>query len=358
MLNEIKPGQRICQAVILRLQKVGNSSNGGVFARGMAEDNSGKVQFICFEKEIVNRMRNLTGPEAMIVTGNVDIVKYSKDLAFQIVVQRMEEPLPEDDLSNLLPAGDFDMELYRNKLQGLIALIRKPTIRSLLEKIFSGPFLEDFCKNPAGMRMHHAYLGGLLEHSVDVASLAVSMADSIGKVDKDLVIAGALLHDIGKVREISANIGFPYTTEGRLLGHITMSAFMVREAAMELKIPMSQLSMLEHIILSHHGDNEKGSPMACATKEAFIVHYADSLNAIMNQFDVKDKKNPWEFNRMLQRFLYVKEPEARKAPAPAGIQTEIPRGSEAGEVKGQKAGEKKDGEIKVGPDKCNGALFC
>jgi 3'-5' exoribonuclease len=132
------------------------------------------------------------------------------------------------------------------------------------------------------------------------------MAEAIGNTDKDLITAGALLHDIGKVKEISSGMGFPYTTEGRLLGHITMSVLMVREAAMELKMPAAALQQLEHIILSHHGDQEKGSPMACATKEAFIVHYADEVNSIMNQFNVKESKSAWKYNDVMKRYLLVK----------------------------------------------------
>ena len=306
MLENIKAGERICQAVLLRLQKVGNSSNGGVFARGTAEDNSGKIQFIAFEKDIVNRLRELDGPKAFIVSGPVDIVKYSSTLALQVVIQKLDNIMPEDDISNLVPTGAFDLEIYRKKLENLINGVKTPTLRTLLKKIFSGKFYDDFCKNPAGTKLHHAYLGGLLQHSVDVTELAVSMADTIGNADKDLVTAGALLHDIGKVREISAGMGFPYTTEGRLMGHITMSALMVREAALELKLPVSSLNQLEHVILSHHGDQEKGSPVACATKEAFIVHYADEIDAVMNQFAVKDSKSPWEFNNMMKRYLLIK----------------------------------------------------
>ena len=306
MLENIKAGERICQAVLLRLQKVGNSSNGGVFARGTAEDNSGKIQFIAFEKDIVNRLRELDGPKAFIVSGPVDIVKYSSTLALQVVIQKLDNIMPEDDISNLVPTGAFDLELYRKKLENLINGVKTPTLRTLLKKIFSGKFYDDFCKNPAGTKLHHAYLGGLLQHSVDVTELAVSMADTIGNADTDLVTAGALLHDIGKVREISAGMGFPYTTEGRLMGHITMSALMVREAALELKLPVSSLNQLEHVILSHHGDQEKGSPVACATKEAFIVHYADEIDAVMNQFAVKDAKTPWEFNNMMKRYLLIK----------------------------------------------------
>ena len=305
MISEIKAGERFYQPVVLRLQKVGTSSNGGVFAKGTVEDNSGKVQFIAFEKDIVNRLRNLEGPKAYVIAGPVDIVKYSSNLALQVIIQKLDPIMPEDDISNLVPVGDFDITQYQAKLAGLIEGIRTPSLRMLLQKIFSGKFYEDFCKNPAGTKMHHAYLGGLLQHSVDVASLASLMAREIGGADKDIVVAGALLHDIGKVREISAGIGFPYTTEGRLLGHITLSVFLVREAAMELKVPLPALQNLEHVILAHHGDNEKGSPMACATKEAFIVHYADEINAVMNQFERKNKKLQWDFNPMLKRYLLL-----------------------------------------------------
>ena len=185
----------------------------------------------------------------------------------------------------------------------LIRAVRSPMIRSLLDNIFTGAIYDKFIVNPAGTRMHHGYIGGLLQHSVDVAELAVAMAAQIGNADKDLIIAGALLHDIGKLREISPQLGFPYTDEGRLMGHIAMSSMLVQDIAARLKIPAQKLEQLQHILLSHHGDNEKGSPIACVTREAFIVHYADEIDAIMNQFSKNEGKNPWEYNKMLQRFL-------------------------------------------------------
>lgn len=303
MINDFKAGIKICQAVLLRVQKIGNSSNGGVFARGLLEDNSGRIPFICFETGIVDKMRNLEGPTAFMVGGSVDINKFSTDMALQVIIQRLENLLPEDDISNLLPKGNFNEEEYKTKLANYIKAVRTPGLRALLESIFSGATYEQFTINPAGMRLHHAYLGGLLQHSVDVAGIAVAVAEQVGNVDKDLVIAGALLHDIGKLREISSQIGFPYTNEGRLLGHITMSVLMVQEAAAKLRIPSSRLEQLEHILLAHHGENEKGSPVACATREAFIVHYADEIDSIMNQFSTHEGKNPWEFNKMLQRYL-------------------------------------------------------
>lgn len=303
MIKDFKAGVKIIQPALVRVQKIGNSSNGGVFARGILEDNSGRVAFICFEASLVDKLRQMEGAEAFMVSGAVDINKFSNDMALQVVVQKFDNLLPEDDITNLLPKGNFNEQEYVTRLQNLIKTVRNPGLRALLEIIFSGNVYDKFIMNPAGMRMHHAYIGGLLQHSVDVAGIAIALAEQIGNVDKDLVVTGALLHDIGKLREISSQIGFPYTNEGRLLGHIAMSVMMVQEAAAKLKLPAARLEQLQHILLSHHGENDKGSPVACATKEAFIVHYADEIDAIMNQFDTYDDKGAWEFNKMLQRYL-------------------------------------------------------
>lgn len=303
MIKDFKAGSKIIQPALVRVQKIGNSSNGGVFARGLLEDNSGRIPFICFEAGLVDKLRQLEGAEAFMVSGAVDINKFSNDMALQVVVQKFDNLLPEDDITNLLPKGNFNEQEYITRLQNLIKTVRNPGLRALLETIFSGNLYDKFIMNPAGMRMHHAYIGGLLQHSVDVAGIAIALAEQIGNVDKDLIVAGALLHDIGKLREISSQIGFPYTNEGRLLGHIAMSIIIVQEAAAKLKLPAARLEQLQHILLSHHGDNEKGSPVECATKEAFIVHYADEIDAIMNQFETYDDKNPWEYNKMMQRYL-------------------------------------------------------
>lgn len=308
MINEFKAGIKICQAAIVRVQKIGNASNGKMFARGMLEDNSGRISFVCFDAASVDKLQGVEAPTAFMVNGTVDINKFANDMSLQMIVQKFEDILPNDDITHLLPKGDFDIEAYKGKLNDLIRSVRSPLIRPLLENIFTGTIYDKFVINPAGTRMHHGYIGGLLQHSVDVAGLAVAMAEQIGNADKDLVIAGALLHDIGKLREISPQLGFPYTDEGRLLGHIAMSAMMVQETAARLKIPAARIEHLLHILLSHHGDNEKGSPVACVTKEAFIVHYADEVNAIMNQFEVNDGQGTWEYNKMLQRNLFYGKP--------------------------------------------------
>ena len=308
MLSELRAGQAVLrQAALVRVQKVGVTSKGGVFARGILEDNSGHVAFICFEASLAEKMRGLEGPTAFLVSGSVDINKIANDMSLQLMVNGLAELVPGDDISNLVPTGDFDVDAYKNKLMNYIKAVRTPTLRRLLETMFSGNLYDAFVINPAGMKLHHAYIGGLLQHSIDVTDLAVAMADRIEGVDKDLVIAGALLHDIGKVKEISSEIGFPYTNAGRFMGHIAMTSLMVQEAAMKLNISSQRLEQLQHILLSHHGENEKGSPVACATREAFIVHYADEINAIMNQFEHREGKGAWEYNRMLGRNLLMEK---------------------------------------------------
>ena len=306
MINEFKTGLKIDQIVLLRLQKVGNSSNGGVFARGLIEDNSGCVPFICFEAGIVEKLRAFDAPKAVRVAGNVDINKFAGDMSLQLIIQKLADVKACEDISHLLPQGNFDKVEYEERFQKQINSINDKGLRELVKEVFSGSAYQQFLINPAGMRLHHAYVGGLLHHSVCVADLACALADKIGGMDKDLVLAGALLHDVGKLKEISPDMGFPYTTGGRLLGHITITVMMVSEAAAKLgSVDEKKLQQLLHIILSHHGEQDKGSPVACATKEGFVVHYADEIDAIMNQFDVNNTEGTWEFNKMLQRYLYL-----------------------------------------------------
>lgn len=308
MLNQFQAGDKIRHTILFRVQKIGNSSNGGVFARGTVSDNSGTMPFVCFDSYAVELLRALTGPKALLATGTLDVNRYANDGSLQLMLQKIEEPLATDDLSHLLPDGDVDLKKYEQKLTKLIEKINNVGIKRLLEKFFSGQTLFSFRTNPAAMSYHHAYVGGLMEHSVDVAELAVAMGEKVKDVDFDLLVAGGLLHDIGKLREISQEIGFPYTEEGKFVGHIPLGAMMISEYAAALQPPLKgqKLDELLHIVLSHHGEQEKGSPVSCKTKEAFIVHYADELDAVMNQFRHLEGKG-WQFNKMLSRGIFLSE---------------------------------------------------
>lgn len=305
MIRDLQLGNAMEQPCLVRLQKVGTSSNGKPYAKGLLEDNSGCIPFICFEAGPIGRLRTMEAPSPYIIGGKVDVNKYSTTMAYQVIVQKVQAVTGEDDLSNLLPSGHIDLEKYKTEFQAFMGRIQDDGLRELVETLFSGNTLRQFLKNPAGMRLHHAYVGGLLHHTVCVTRLAVAMAGAIGNVDLDLVIAGALLHDLGKIREISSDLGFPYTTEGRLMGHISIGAMAVDRAARKIPdLSADRRERLLHIILSHHGDQDKGSPVVCVTKEAFIVHYADEVDSIMNQFHEKERSESWEYDKMLQRYLW------------------------------------------------------
>ena len=186
MINEFKTGLKIDQIVLLRLQKVGNSSNGGVFARGLIEDNSGCVPFICFEAGIVEKLRAFDAPKAVRVAGNVDINKFAGDMSLQLIIQKLADVKAGEDISHLLPQGNFNKMEYEEKFKQQINSINDMSLRAIVEEVFSGPVYQQFLINPAGMRLHHAYVGGLLHHSVCVADLACALADKIGGMDKTL----------------------------------------------------------------------------------------------------------------------------------------------------------------------------
>ena len=308
MLAQFRVGDEIRHSVLMRLQKAGQSSNGGVFARGTVEDNSGTLSFICFERETVELLKEVNGATPMVIFGVVQADRYSTDGAVQVLVRRAEPVNDDDDLSHLLPYTPKDIEEYKGRLEGLIAGVSKIHLQELLRAILSGKTYASYVKHTAAMRLHHAYIGGLLEHSVDVARLAKVMAIETGNVDVDLVVTGALLHDIGKLEELSSGMGFEYTDLGRMIGHVSLGAMLVERTILkQTDFPPEDTQALLHILLSHHGKVENGAPVACVTKESFIVHHADELNSVLSQFGDCEGKTNWRYAKMLNRYIRVSQ---------------------------------------------------
>ena len=308
-LAELRVGNRLeKQEAILWVQKSSQSANGSWFVRGTLEDPSGAMGFICFNADSVARIKELTEAVPAVVSGQVQADRYGGEGKLQFLADYIDLLPPGKDVSHLLPAASKDMEEYKQKFLKLVAQISRPPLRELLGEIFSGSRWERFIRNPAAKRFHHAYIGGLLEHSVDVAEMALAVAATVPGVDRDMVIAGALLHDIGKTEEISADIGFSYTEAGHLVGHITAGALIIDAAARQVQfLSEAERKSLLHIVLSHHGSRDKGSPIGCATREAVIVHYADELNAVLQQFvETAEKEGAgWNFNKMMGSMIRV-----------------------------------------------------
>jgi 3'-5' exoribonuclease len=204
---------------------------------------------------------------------------------------RIEEIAPLrvdlDDLVLFLPRSARGAEHMDAELASAIASVKDEGLSALLRSLLgAGTDTGDaFRLAPAAKQNHHAYLGGLLEHTLSVVRVCDLLASHYGAViDRDLLIAGALLHDLGKVREIGARAGFPYTDEGKLLGHILIGLQMVDDAAAAVaSLHSARLLLLQHLIASHQGRYEWQSPREPRTIEALVLHYADDLDAKLNQ---------------------------------------------------------------------------
>lgn len=218
----------------------------------------------------------------------------------------------EVQLADFLPEGDRNPEEMKLALSALVTSCTEPHITKLLKAFFDDPqFLQLYCTAPAAKGMHHVYLGGLLEHSLAVAGLVDAIMPLYPELNRDLLIAGALLHDVGKVREMTYLRSFDYTDEGKLIGHITIGVEMLHERICTLGgFPEETAMLLKHMILSHHGQYEFGSPKRPKTVEATVLNYLDDMDSKINGIRThvrKDTANPsrWTaYHRLYDRYFF------------------------------------------------------
>jgi 3'-5' exoribonuclease len=238
--------------------------------------------------------------------------------------------LPDDavDLADFLPESTRDRQEMRLQLEALVASLRDPYLLALMESFLGDePLMARYVTAPAAKGMHHVFVGGLLEHSLAVAGLVDAIAPSYPGLNRDLLVVGALLHDVGKVREMTYLRSFDYTDEGKLLGHITIGVEMVHEKVMAIPGFPDELALLiKHMILSHHGQYEFGSPKRPKTLEATVLNYLDDLDSKINGISSHMQKEPAEqrwtsYHRLYDRYFYRdrlgEQPSAEAAPPPA-----------------------------------------
>lgn len=217
----------------------------------------------------------------------------------------------EIDLTQLVMSSPIAEEILEGRLQALRRTVRDESLNLLLSRILDHPeFGVLYRQAPAAVKIHQPYRRGLWEHSVAVTELALGFAASYGEVSADLLTAGALLHDVGKIFEYNFGRAISYSTEGRLLGHIVMGVDLIsREIAEILNFPPDVRTQLLHIIASHHGRYEWQSPRRPKSMEAIIIHYADALEAELWQFRRTKDENPDEewspYIRSMERYLYL-----------------------------------------------------
>ncbi len=221
-------------------------------------------------------------------------------------VERTHDRLDGFREEDCIPCSPRPLDEMWGQLQSLVNSVANPWVRRLLELVLEryGDRLRIW---PAALLVHHAYRGGLLEHLLQIAEVGTVLAASYG-VDVDLVVAGAVLHDLGKLEELRYDGVTTYSRRGNLVGHITIGVQMVHELAESIEgFPDELRTRIEHLIVSHHGDRELGSPVEPMTEEAFILSAVDQLDAQLHQFrrHVAEDGNRGEFTAFHPRFRRV-----------------------------------------------------
>src|SRR3954454_13396828 len=254
-------------------------------------------------------------------TGDFLLVKGKVQLfqgALQMILSHIDRVPPEKvELDDFLPHTEQDVSKLYERLRGILMRLGNPHLRALAECfLMDEKFVQAFCKAPAGIRVHHAYLGGLLEHVVTILDAADRIAPLYPELDRDLLLMGVFLHDLGKVRELTYDRSFGYSDEGQLLGHLVIGVEMLSERVRRVPdltgepFPAELLLRLKHMILSHHGSHEHGSPKVPMTPEAIALHLLENFDAKVHSFtrDIREDRNSpsaWTpFNQALQRRLF------------------------------------------------------
>jgi len=254
----------------------------------------------------------------------------------QLVIQELDRlDAVHIDLADFLPVSSRDGVEMLAELRQLVAGLSDPHLRGLMQAFLDDDeFLRHYCQAPAAKAMHHAYLGGLLEHSLAVAALAQDISCRYPDLNRDLLVVGALLHDVGKVAELRYERSFEYTDAGKLLGHIMLGVEMVDAKLRTLAdFPAGLAMLVKHLLLSHHGQYEYGSPKRPKTLEAVILNFIDDLdskiNGVRTHIDREpDNESTWtQYHRLYDRYFFKGgNPGAvgQGAPVPAATPAVVP----------------------------------
>jgi len=235
------------------------------------------------------------------------------------------------DEALLIPSTREDIDDLWRRLRTLLdAEVERPAMRRLAAETLAA-YGAELREHPAAKSMHHAYRGGLLEHVVSMAELAVAVCGHYRELDRDLMLLGVLFHDLGKLRELGAMPANDYTLEGRLVGHVVLGRDLLRERCAAIAdFPDDLRLLLEHLVLSHQGKKEFSSPVEPMTPEAVALHFIDDLDAKLNQLRIARESSPGMlYHRGLARYVYLPPPEGpplngAEPPEPAAALPEQP----------------------------------
>jgi 3'-5' exoribonuclease len=312
-INQIEPGQPIDDIYIVKDPILRSTTRGDLYIAMFLTDRSGQLNGRMWQATEA-AYKSLPKPGFVHIKGRSEL--YQNNL--QIVVNNIALIAPDKvNIDDFLPRTKKDTKQMFEEVKQTMGQIKNPQLKALVEEFLTdSELMEKFCNAPAAMKLHHDYIGGLLEHIHNMLWVAVAILPLYPEVQPDLVLAGIFLHDIGKTEELTYDMTFSYTDSGQLIGHISKSLIMIHQKADALRsggtqIDQAVLDALGHIILSHHGAYEFGSPKLPATVEAFMVCYIDNLDAKINQvaFAIENEvsdSNWTAWQNSLQTRLYRK----------------------------------------------------
>lgn len=306
-VSEIDIGHSVDEVFVVNTANV-KPYTGGRFLSCRLADRTGKINAVDWNPPEDAERLFRTG---VLVRVKGKVGRYQN--ALQINVISISTVLDQEsyDPVDFLPESPVDVQKVTAELKEPAHDLRNPFLESLWEGFFADEeTFTAFCKSPAGKTWHHAYLGGLLEHTCNVVKICRFLSDFYPDVDRGLLLSGALFHDFGKVMELSTGFTLDYTDEGRLIGHVFLGAEKVRGYIRQIPdFPEETMKLLTHLILSHHGE-EEGAIKPPMNREAMLLHFADNMDAQYNAFTrefekTEDPDNPWTgYVNLINRYLY------------------------------------------------------
>jgi 3'-5' exoribonuclease len=306
-ITDIKAGDRVDDVFVLSEKILSQKRDGNNFLNVTLSDKTGTLKGVVWDN-VDQTAAGITSGDFVHVSGSVS--EYRGTL--QVVIKKMDPISPDRiDPSDFLPQTSRDIEGMFERLLRRAESITTDYLKALIDAFFKDKeFVNKFKTAPAAKKMHHAYIGGLLEHTVSMASLADKIAGHYSGINRDLLLSGAILHDIGKIDEFEYQNKIDYSDKGRLLNHIVIGLKMVDEKLSGIEhFPEDQMLLLKHLIVSHHGTREFGSPEPPKTIEAVLLNYIDEIDSkvsgIRDFIASEDPEETWtSYHRLLERHFY------------------------------------------------------
>ncbi len=312
-IKDIKENVKLEGDYLVKSKTVAQTKQGNPFLTLTLADKTGTVEARVWDRveEISTQFKE---GDIVTITGQANTYRNQ----IQIQINKLKQNKTPIDPAIFQESTPKDIKQMLSELKKLAHGIKNRHLRTLIESFMADhQFISEFKKAPAAKYFHHSYLGGLLEHTLSVSQMVIQVAEHYHDLDGDLLLSGAILHDIGKIDELNFELNIEYSDKGRLLGHIVLGVLMVEEKLKSLKDFPSELALrLKHLILSHHGEFDFGSPKRPKFLEAFALHLVDDMDAKINGLGrlLKDdrQEGSWTvFNNLFQRYLFKGDSSAQ-----------------------------------------------